>query len=296
MNSIKTTLLLVAMTGLLMFFGQLLGGNQGVMMAFILSLLMNFGAYWFSDKIVLKAYKAKQVDESSHPEFVRLVASLAQNAGLPMPRVYIIPTMSPNAFATGRNPQNAAVAATEGLMRMLSRDELEGVMAHELAHVKNRDTLVSTLSAAIAGAISYLAYMAQWAMILGGGRDSRENNNPIGMIALLVSIIVMPIAAMIIQMMISRGREFMADEGGAQISGKPLALASALRKLEQGAAAYPIEASPATSHMFIVNPLSGRAAGIANLFSTHPQTADRVARLERMAARGVGITTVGLIR
>ncbi len=291
MNQIKTVVLLTALGGLLMFAGNILGGRSGLVMGFVFALVTNMGAYWFSDKIVLRMYNAKEVDESTHPEFVRLVRELATSAGLPMPKVYVIPTMTPNAFATGRNPEHAAVAATEGILRMLNSEELAGVMAHELTHVKHRDTLISAVAATIATTIGFLATMARWAMIFGGGsRDSEQrNSNTIGLIGLLVTVVVLPIAAAIIQMAISRGREYLADEGGARISGYPLGLASALRKLEQGAEAIPLDANPSTSHMFIINPLS--AGGVMSLFSTHPSTEERIARLEEMANRGVGLTS-----
>lgn len=289
-------MLLAVLAGLFMLAGYSIGGQQGATMAFIFALIMNFGAYWFSDKIVLKMYGAQEVDETSHPEFVRLVRDLATNANLPMPRVYIIPNPTPNAFATGRDPNHAAVAATEGIMRILNADELAGVMAHELTHVKNRDTLIQTVAATIAGAIGYIAMMARWAMMFGGSSrdDDREGGGGLGMIGLLVTVIVLPLVAMIVQMAISRSREYMADEGGAQISGQPMALASALAKLERGAEAVPMDAQPATAHMFIVNPLTG--GGLLSLFSTHPSTADRIARLQAMADRGVGLTSARMPR
>jgi heat shock protein HtpX len=286
MNQVKTVLLLGLLTGLLMVAGQAVGGKQGMLVGLVFAAVMNIGAYWFSDRIVLAMYRAKPADESTYPELVRLVRDLTVNAGLPMPKVYVIPTMTPNAFATGRDPQHAAVAATEGIMRLLTREELAAVMAHELAHVKHRDTLISAIAATIAGAIGYLAHIAQWGMIFAGGNRDRENGGA-NAIAMLLTIIVMPIAAMLVQMAISRSREFLADEGGARISGNPRALASALAKLERGVEAAPMDAEPATAHMFIVNPLRG--GGLLSLFSTHPPTAQRIARLEEMARRGVGL-------
>ena len=281
MNGFKTVILLTLLTVLFLFIGGMLGGRQGMMVAFVFAMLMNFISYWFSDKIVLKIYRAREIQEAENPRLYRIVRSQAQMAGLPMPRVYIIPTNSPNAFATGRNPSHAAVAATEGILSLLADDELEGVVGHELAHVKNRDILTQTIAATIAGAISMLAYMARWATFFGGsgGRDdNRGGGNPI---ALLAMAILAPIAAMVIQMAISRSREYAADAEGARISGRPLSLASALRKLHNGQVRRPLEANPSTAHLFIVSPLSGR--GLANLFSTHPPVEERIARLEKMA-------------
>ncbi|MCG3205600.1 MAG: Protease HtpX [Elusimicrobia bacterium] len=283
MNRIKTLMLLAALTALFMWVGQLLGGQQGMVFALVFAALMNFGAYWFSDKIVLRMYNAQPADESSAPELYSVVRNLAAKVNMPMPKVYVIPQESPNAFATGRNPENAAVAATVGLLSMLNRDELEGVLAHELAHVKNRDTLISTLAATIAGALSHLTNMAMWGMMLGGGR-SRDDRGGHPLIALL-GIIIAPMAALLIQMAISRSREFLADESGAGFSGNPLALASALKKIEAWKKQIPMTtATPATAHMFIINPFSGH--GMAHLFSTHPATAERVRRLEELAYRG----------
>ncbi len=249
-------------------------------MAFVLAMAMNFGSYWFSDKIVLRMYGAQELSQSDNPALFQTIQDLSGKAGLPMPRVYLIPNDQPNAFATGRDPQHAAVAVTQGILRTLTTDELRGVLSHELAHVKHRDILIGTVAATMAGAISMLAQMAQWAFMFGGGRssDDRDGGNPIAGLAM---IIVGPIAAMLIQMAISRSREYAADEGGAQMSGNPLSLANALRKLEQKSEQIPMDANPATAHMFIVNPLRG--GGIASLFSTHPPTEERIARLEAMA-------------
>ncbi|MRR54744.1 MAG: zinc metalloprotease HtpX [Deltaproteobacteria bacterium] len=280
MNTMKTTFLLTLLTVLLVMAGGALGGQSGMLLALIFAGVMNFVSYWFSDKIVLAMYRAKEVTELESPEFYGLVRQLTMKAGLPMPKVYIIPSETPNAFATGRNPEHAAVAATDGILRILSREELTGVMAHELAHVKHRDILISTIAATVAGAITYLAQMAQWAAIFGGGRDRDEEGG--GMLGLLVMAIVAPLAAMLIQMAISRSREYEADKGGAEISGNPLYLANALRKLDSANRQLPMqEATPASAHMFIVNPLS--AGGIASLFSTHPPMEERVRRLEEMA-------------
>ncbi len=276
MNMLKTMLLMVFLTVMLIAIGGALGGRTGMTFALIMAFGINFITYWFSDKIVLRMYSARQVTESEAPELYSIVRRLAQKAGLPMPKVYMVDEDQPNAFATGRNPEHAAVAATTGILRILSREELEGVLAHELAHVKHRDILISTVAATIAGAISYLAQMAQWAMIFGGRRDD-EDSNPI---AAIVMMIVAPIAAMLIQMAISRSREYSADEGGAEISGNPLYLANALKKLQMASQQIPMNANPATAHMFIVNPLSGGA--LMKLFSTHPPMEERIARLEAM--------------
>jgi heat shock protein HtpX len=269
--------LMVSLTLLLVFVGAALGGKNGMTIALIFASVMNFLTYWFSDKIVLKMYKAQQVTEAEAPELYGMVRRLAQRAELPMPRVYIMEQEQPNAFATGRNPKHGAVAVTTGIMRILSREELEGVLAHELAHIKNRDILVGTIAATIAGAISYLAQMAQWAMIFGGrsGDDNGEQSNPI---ATIVMMIVGPIAAMLVQMAISRSREYGADACGANISGNPLHLANALKKLQMASEKIPMNANPATSHMFIVNPLTG--GGILKLFSTHPPIEERIKRLK----------------
>jgi heat shock protein HtpX len=282
-NSLKTILLMALMMGILLFIGDWMGGEQGLWMAFIFSLLMNFGMYWFSSKIVLMTYRAKEVTEADAPKLFSIVRRLAAQAQLPMPKVYIIPGDSPNAFATGRNPEHAVVAATEGILHLLSDDELEGVIAHELAHVKHRDILIATLVASMAGTITFVARMAMYASIFGGGSRNRENSNPFGQILL---IILAPIAAMLIQFAVSRSREFAADEGGAQISQRPLSLANALRKLERGVEQIPMtNAGTSTAHMFIVNPLFG--GGITKLFSTHPPTEERIARLEQIAMGGI---------
>ncbi len=285
MNSVKTFALMALMTALLVFVGNFLGGQGGMMIAFLFALLMNFGTYWFSDKIVLKIYKAQELQRADQPELFRMTESLARAGGLPMPRIYMIPSDQPNAFATGRNPEHAAIAVTSGIVRSLSSDELRGVIGHELAHVKNRDILIGTVAATIAGAISMIAQMAQFAFIFGGGRssDNREGANPIAAIAM---IIVAPLAAMLIQMAISRSREFLADEGGAKMAGNPISLANALRKLENASKRIPMNASPATAHMFIVSPLSG--GGLLKLFSTHPPLEERISRLEAMV-RGTAV-------
>ena len=279
MNTFKTFLLMFALTLLLIAVGGLIGGKGGMLIAFLIALAMNFGSYWFSDKVVLAMYHAKQLTREDLPELFQITEELTGRAGLPMPKLYLIENEQPNAFATGRDPQHAAVAVTSGIVRLLSRDELRGVISHELSHVKHRDILVSTLAATIAGAISFLATMAQWAFIFGGGRGSgdRDGGNPIGLLAMAI---VAPIAALLIQLAISRSREYMADESGAKISGNPLSLASALKKLNARVEQVPMQAAPATAHLFIVNPLT---SGImSKLFSTHPPMEDRVARLEAM--------------
>jgi len=277
-NLMKTAVLMAAITALFMALGSLIGGRAGMMLALVVAVGMNFFSYWFSDKLVLKMYNAREVDESSAPQFYRMVADLAQRAELPMPKVYLIEENSPNAFATGRNPANAAVAATTGILRVLNERELRGVMAHELAHVKHRDILISTISATMAGAISMLA---NFAMIFGGRDGEGRPHNPIVSIAVML---LAPLAASVIQMAISRGREFEADRGGAEISGDPRALASALQKIHRVAQGLPLEATerhPETAQMMIMNPLSG--GGLRGLFSTHPSTEERVERLLAMA-------------
>ena len=281
MNTIKTTFLMALMTVLLVLLGGALGGRGGMTMALIIAGCMNFFSYWFSDKIVLSMYGAREIGESEDPHFYAVVRRLAQRANLPMPKVYLIDSETPNAFATGRNPEHAAVAATSGILRILGEEELAGVMAHELAHVKNRDILISTIAATFAGAITYLAHMAQRAAIFGGGRsDDDEGGGAFGMILMAI---LAPIAAMLVQMAISRSREFGADAGGATICGNPLSLANALQKLEIGNRQIPMQANAATAHMFIVNPLTG--GGLMALFSTHPPLQERVARLQEMSQR-----------
>jgi heat shock protein HtpX len=266
---------MAALTALLVWAGGAVGGRSGMFIAFAIAMAMNFGSYWFSDKIVLRMYNAREVTERDAPELYSLVRNLATRASLPMPKVYLIPGDQPNAFATGRDPEHAAVAATEGIMRALSREELSGVMGHELAHVKNRDILIGTIAATIAGAISYLA---QFAMFFGGRSDDDEGGNPI---AGLLMIILAPFAAMLIQMAISRSREYIADADGARIAGNPRYLSNALRKLHNAAQQIPLAASPATAHMFIVSPLTG--GGIMSLFSTHPPMEKRIEKLESMS-------------
>ena len=269
-NVVKTAVLLGALSALLMFIGETLGGGQGLIFGFLFAVAMNFGSYWFSDKIVLSMYSAREVGPENR--LYQIVQRLAQRAGLPMPRVYIIPQPSPNAFATGRNPHHAAVAATEGILQILSDDELEGVIAHELAHVKHRDILISSIAATLGAAIMM---MSRFAMFFGGGRsDDREGSNPL---ALLATIILAPIAAMLIQAAISRSREFDADAGGAAIAGDPRGLVNALTKIESASRRVPLDANPATAHMFIVKPFS--AQGLLGLFSTHPPTEDRIRAL-----------------
>ena len=279
MNTFKTYFLMALLTVLVIFVGDLLGGQGGMMMAFLFAIVMNFGTYFFSDKIVLRMYGAREATETENPQLHRITRELAQRAGIPMPKLYMINGDQPNAFATGRNPEHAAVAVTEGIQRLLTPDELRGVIGHELGHVMHRDILVGTIAATFAGAITMLAHMAQWALIFGGGR-SRDNDDGESPIVAIAMIIVAPLAAMLIQMAISRSREFMADEEGARLAANPLLLANALRKLEMKAREIPMEASPSTAHMFIVNPLNG--GGIAKLFSTHPPIEERVARLEAM--------------
>jgi len=284
MNRMKTMLLLATLTALLLVVGQALAGRGGFMIALMFAGVMNFAAYWWSDKIVLRMYGAQEIDESQAPDLFAIVRQLAQWAQIPMPRVYMIPQEAPNAFATGRNPQNAAVAVTEGIVRLLNREELAGVLAHELSHVQNRDTLIMTVAATLAGALSHLANMAMWGAMLGGGSSrDEEGGHPI---AGLLGVIIAPLAATLIQMAISRSREFLADEHGARLNGDPLALASALRKIEAWSQQIPMTAgSPATAHLFIINPFSG--GGLVRLFSTHPSTEERITRLQAMARQGI---------
>ncbi|PYO37294.1 MAG: zinc metalloprotease HtpX [Candidatus Rokuibacteriota bacterium] len=282
-NLFKTAVLLAALTSLVVLIGQAIGGQQGMLIAFILAVAMNFGSYWFSDRIVLAMYRAQPIEEAQAPDLYRIVRRLTTRAGIPMPRVYLIPGDTPNAFATGRSPQHAAVAVTEGIMRMLDDEELEGVLAHELSHVKNRDTLTMTIAATMAGVITYLAHMAQWAAIFGGGRRDDEEGSGGGVFGALLMAILAPIAAMLIQLAISRAREFQADASGAQLAGRPWGLAKALEKLEMASRMAPMDATPATAHLFIVNPLRGE--GLATLFSTHPPIQERIARLRAMATR-----------
>lgn len=279
MNGLKTALLLGLMTALVLGIGNLVGGQQGMLFAFVLAAIMNFVSYWFSDKIVLALYRARPVDESQTPELFGIVQGLAQRMRIPMPRLYVIPTDSPNAFATGRNPQHAAVAVTEGILRLLNREELEGVLAHELSHVSNRDILISSVAATLAGAIMMIARIAQFSMWFGGGRDDDRGGNPIG---LLFMAILAPIAAMLIQLAISRSREYAADETGARIVGHGSGLASALEKLQYASKRMPLRADPSTAHLFIVKPFTGSA--LLELFSTHPPLEKRIERLRRTAA------------
>ncbi|MDO8588823.1 MAG: zinc metalloprotease HtpX [Armatimonadota bacterium] len=289
MNTTKTVALMAALTALIVLVGNVAGGRVGMMYAFVIAVVMNFGSYWFSDKIVLSMYGAKPIGEADAPELYRTVNRLTREAGIPMPKLYSIPTDTPNAFATGRNPSHAAVAVTEGILRSLKPDELEGVIAHELSHVKNRDILIGTIAATMAGVIMMVASMARWAAMFGGMRSDDDDRGGLpGIIGLLFAMIVAPIAALGIQMWISRTREYEADHSGALISGRPLSLANALIKLENDATAVPMQASQATAHMFIVNPLT--AQSFAGLFRTHPPTAERVAKL-RAFAESRGVTT-----
>lgn len=282
MNGFKTVILMTIMMVLFLIVGNVLGGQQGLMMAFVISLVMNFGAYWFSDKIVLTMYRARQVTREEQPQLYDMVEKLASRAELPMPKVYIMENPTPNAFATGRNPQNGAVAVTTGIMKILNREELEGVIAHELSHIRNRDILVGTIAATLVGTITFLARMAGYAAMFGG--SSRDDNDRGGNIFYeLALLIVAPIAAVLIQMAISRSREYMADEGGAKITGKPMGLANALSKLNQANEMLPMaHAGASSAHMFIVNPLSARS--MMKLFSTHPPIEERIERLKEIAA------------
>ena len=280
MNTLKTALFMTALTLLLVFAGNALGGQSGMAIAFGMAVVLNFGAYWFSDRMVLAMYRAKEVSESESPELHSMVRELADRANLPMPRVYIIENQTPNAFATGRNPKHAAVAVTTGILQILNREELRGVLAHELAHIRNRDILIGTGAATLAGAIGMLASMAQWGAILGGGSSEDEDGGG-SIITTIVFSIVASTAATLIQLAISRSREYLADESGAELAGEPRSLARALHKLHHGVERTPMQANPATAHMFIVNPLAG--GGALRLFSTHPPVEDRIERLSRLA-------------
>ncbi|MDE3101776.1 MAG: zinc metalloprotease HtpX [Chloroflexota bacterium] len=288
MNTVKTVGLLTVLTLLLLLAGRLIGGTGGMTIALVLAVVMNISSYWFSDKIALAMAGARPVSEAEAPEIYRIVRELTQKAGLPMPKVYVVEQRAPNAFATGRDPQHAVVAVTAGILDIVNERELRAVIAHELGHVRHRDTLVMAVVASVAGAIAYLAQMAQWAMLFGGfggfgGGDSEERGNPIGM---LVGIIVLPIAAMLVQLAVSRSREYGADDAGADLSGDPLALASALRKLQAVSKQVPLQVNPSMSHLFIVQPLI--PGGMASLFSTHPSTEARIARLEKRAGSYLG--------
>jgi heat shock protein HtpX len=275
---------MVVLTIILVALGSLIGGKNGAVIAFAVALAMNLISYWFSDRIVLAMYGAKEVSEAQAPELYSVVAALSQRASLPMPRVYVIESDSPNAFATGRNPEHGVVAVTTGILRILGRQELEGVLAHELSHVKNRDILISTVAATLAGTITMLANWARWSLFFGGSRDSDDNGGG-NIVSVIVFSMLAAFAAMLIQLAISRSREYLADEGGARLSGNPLFLANALRRLQAGVALNPMEdANPSTAHMFIVNPFSAR--GVLALFSTHPPMEERIRRLEEMAHRG----------
>jgi heat shock protein HtpX len=279
-NTVRTALLLGLLTALILWMGRMLGGQNGMLFAFIFAALMNLGSYWYSDKIVLAMYRAQPLDQSSAPDLYNMVRELAYAGNLPMPRLYLIPDPSPNAFATGRNPEHAVVAVTEGIMRILSPEELRGVLAHELSHVKDRDILISSIAATLAGAIMILADMARWGAIFGGFR-SNDNNNGGGILGFLVTIIVAPIAALLIQMAVSRSREYLADEEGARLARNPMGLAGALEKLAMASQRLPMgNAKPSTAHLFIVNPLAGKS--LANLFSTHPPIEERIRRLRSM--------------
>lgn len=279
-NTLKTTLLLGLLTGLLLMLGGAFGGQQGLVMAFVVTIIMNFGSYWFSDRIVLKMYGAQEVSAAEAPDLHQMVRELATTAGIPTPRIFLIPGDSPNAFATGRDPSHAAVAVTQGIMRLLTPAELRGVLAHELAHVLHRDTLISTVAATIAGVIMMAANMARWGAMFGGYGRSNDDDRP-SPIALMATALLAPIAASLIQMAISRSREFAADETGARLAHSPLGLATALEKIAQGSSRIALEAGPATAHLFIINPLS--ADGLMRLFSTHPPTEERIRRLRALS-------------
>jgi heat shock protein HtpX len=278
-SRVRTTLLLAALTVLILWFGKFLGGTGGMVIALVLAAVMNLGSYWFSDKIVLKMYRAQPLDEAKAPELYGIVRELAQGAGMPMPRLYMIPSENPNAFATGRNPEHAVVAVTEGILRILNREEIKGVLAHELSHVKDRDILVSSIAATLAGAVMLLADMARWGAIFGGFQGSDDEGG--GIVGLLVMSIVAPLAALLIQMAVSRSREYLADTEGAKLARNPEYLASALEKLHRGSQQIPMQRGQAsTAHLFIVNPFSGRK--LASLFSTHPPIEERIRRLRSM--------------
>ncbi|MDY6879229.1 MAG: zinc metalloprotease HtpX [Desulfatiglans sp.] len=275
-NWFKTSLLLGLLTALIVWIGDLLGGRQGMIIAFLLAMGINFFSYWYSDKIVLKTYKAREVIPQENHEIYQIVQDIARKADLPVPRVYIIPEKSPNAFATGRNPEHAAVAVTEGLLQLMDRDEIMGVISHEMAHIKNMDILIGSIAATMAGAIMIIANMARWTVFLGGGSDNDEEGG-LGFIGLIIMSILAPLAAMLIQMAISRSREYHADETGASLAGQPFGLADALEKLGAYSRQLPMHSNPSTAHMFIVNPLRGHS--LTNLFSTHPPLEERIARL-----------------
>lgn len=286
-NSFKTAILLGTLTGLILIIGRYFGGHQGLVIAFIFALIMNFGSYWFSDKIVLKIYRARELDYDQAPDLHRMVAELSQRARMPKPRIYMVPSQTPNAFATGRDPDHAVVAVTEGILRILNPEELKGVLSHELSHIKNRDILIGSIAATLAGVIMILAHMARWAAIFGGFSKDRDEEG-VGILGLLAMSILAPIAAMLIQFAISRSREYLADETGANISRNPRGLASALEKLTLASKKIPLEANPATArataHMFIVNPLVGKS--MVNLFSTHPPLEERIKRLRAIKISG----------
>ncbi len=276
-NTLKTTLLLGVMTAFIVFIGGLFGGRQGMVLAFLIAIAMNFFSYWYSDKIVLRMYHAHEVSPQEFPGLYSAVEQLARNAGLPMPRVYIIPEDSPNAFATGRDPEHAVIAVTEGLLRTMNNEEATGVLAHEMSHIRNRDILIGSIAATMAGAVMILASMARWSAIFGGGSRDEEGGGGLGTVGLIIMSILAPIGAMIIQMAISRSREYLADATGAKLVGNPEGLAGALEKLGAYSRKIPMHANPSTAHMFIVNPLSG--GSLMNLFSTHPPLEERIARL-----------------
>ncbi len=278
-NQIRTTVLLALMTAFILWIGQVFGGRQGMIIALVIAGAMNFFSYWFSDKVVLSMYRAREVTPQQAPEIYKIVQVLAKRADLPMPKIYVIPQQTPNAFATGRNPRHAVVAVTEGLLNIMDREEVMGVLAHELAHVKNRDILIGSIAATIAGAIMMLATMARWSAILGGGRGDDDTGGGSGIISLMIMSILAPVAAVLIQMAISRSREYLADSTGADFAGHPEGLSRALEKLGTYSRRLPMNASPSTAHMFTVNPLSGR--GLMHLFSTHPPLEERIARLRK---------------